>query len=93
MFLNRLRSIKISVPTVNSIWRRRSKSTANGIRNRFIYKCFRTAKPQREWITDLGFDFSWVKGESPRLSHVPLECLRGSAVKIGSISAGWGGPV
>ena len=43
--------------TVYSIWHRRSKSTATGVRNMLKYCYWRTLPPKRDWIIEPDFEF------------------------------------
>lgn len=77
-FLSRLRNLRESVLTespagtifltVYSIWHRRSRSTATGIRNNLKYNYFRNVEPCRDWDTDPDFNFSWPTYETPWMS-------------------------
>ena len=52
--------------TVYSIWHRRSRSTASGIRNLLKYNYWRTSPPQRDWIVEPEFDFGAANYALPR---------------------------
>ena len=68
-YMGHLRSVKTAVSTtapagsifltVYSIWHRKPRSTATGVRNLIKYNYWRTAAPRRDWIIDPDFDFSW----------------------------------
>ena len=79
-YMGHLRSVRTAVPTVApagsifltvySIWHRKGRSTASGFRNLFKYNYWRTAAPQRDWIADPNFDFSWPSfGSSPHFEQ------------------------
>lgn len=51
--------------TIYSIWHRKGKSTGSGFRNLIKYNYWRTAPPQRDWIVDPEFDFSWPSFSNP----------------------------
>jgi hypothetical protein len=44
--------------TIYSIWHRRSAASAEGVRNMLKYNYWRTSSPQRDWLTEPGFDFA-----------------------------------
>ena len=77
-FLGRLRSLKPAVSTASppgsivitaySIVHRRSPSTATGVRDNLKYNYWRTTPPQRDWVVDPDFNFSWTKNVLPPFS-------------------------
>jgi len=77
-FLGRLKSMKSAVLTnsppgsivitVYSILHRRTASSATGVRNNLKYTYWRTSDPQRDWVIDPKFNFSWSKNVFPPLS-------------------------
>ena len=68
-FINHVRNIKMTEKTIApagtifitiyAIWHRKGKSTWSGIRNLIKYNYWRTAQPQRDWIIDPDYVFSW----------------------------------
>lgn len=75
-YMGHVRSVKISVSTaapagsifltVYSIWHRRRKSTASGVRHLIKYNYWRTVPPVRDWVADDEFNLSW-----PSMNNVP----------------------
>ena len=59
--------------TVYSIWHRRSVSQGTGIRNNLKYNYWRTTPPERDWITDPGFDLALADFSisNPGRAYVP----------------------
>jgi len=53
--------------TAYNIWHRRSASApeATGVRNQLKYNYWRTATPQRDWLTEPGFDLETADYSSP----------------------------
>ncbi len=57
-----------------SVWHRRTKSTASGIRNLLKYNYWRTTAPQRDWIREPDFDpATAVYGPGPDAPPAPRQ--------------------
>ena len=86
-FLGRLRSLKPAVSTASppgsiiitaySIVHRRSPSTATGVRDNLKYNYWRTTPPQRDWVVDPDFNFSWHQERA-----AALQCFRRPDVRL-----------